>query len=138
MFQFLVISFKESVKDYRVYLPWDPQVTAEVWTMTFKKSSFICTPCSTKTFLLYPTHHLEYASEPLPCLYSMPHAFMPVKETGIITDLRACLSLHTNFSHIYYVPSKQYCIFFCPHLKKRKNPNTNKSALIQKELCTDF
>lgn len=30
VFQFLQISFKESVKDYGVYLPWDPQVTAEV------------------------------------------------------------------------------------------------------------
>lgn len=53
-------------------------------------------------------------------MYGAPHAFRPATETGVILDLRAHLSLHTNDSHIYYVPSKQYYIFFCLHLKKKK------------------
>lgn len=123
MFQFLVISFKESVKDYRVYLPWDSQVTAEVWTMTFKKSPFTCIdPGQNQDFpaisnTLFKIHAWSFS------VFVQHPSFMPAKETGEITDLRACFSLNTDYSHIYCTPSKQYCIFFCPQLNKTHHPD---------------
>lgn len=121
MFQFLAISLKESVKDYRVYLPWDSLVTEEVWTMTSKELSFTCTePSQHPDFPAISKTAFRKCTWTTSSPVQHPPGFCDCQRNSCNNRFKSLFVITYKLSPYIYVPSRQHCTFFCPQLKRKK------------------